>query len=102
MLFGLVVTDQRHAAHAAGLLSTASGRGWEARCFLSDSGVRLVQDEAFMAQARERPLSVAVCKHSLDHYLPGLDSKALSPWLVVGGQFQGAKLAQAADTLLVL
>jgi len=102
MLFGLVVTDKRHAAHAAGLLQSASARGWEARCFLTDSGVCLVQDEAFMAQARQRPLSVSVCKHSMEHFLPDLDAKPLAAWLVMGGQFQGAKLAQAAQSLLVL
>lgn len=102
MQFALVVTDRRHAAHAAGLIEASVSRGWDARCFLTDTGVCLVQHEGFMALARQRPLSVAVCKHSLDHFLPEIDSKSLSPWLVVGGQFQGAKLAQSAQALMVL
>ena len=102
MQFGLVVTDKRHAAHAAGLIAASVRRGWDARCFLTDTGVCLVQDEGFMALARERPQSVAVCKHSLDHFLPEVDSKNLSAWLVVGGQYQGAKLAQSSQTVMVL
>ena len=102
MQFGLIVTDRRHAGHAAELLARASDRGWEARCFLTDSGVCLLDDERFMAQARARPLSVAVCRHSVDHLLPHADVAALKSVVVMGSQFQGAKLAQAAEALLVL
>lgn len=102
MLFGLVVTDRRHAAHAAGVLGAAAARGWDARCFLTDSGVCLLDDEAFMAHARAHPLSVAVCRHSVDHLLPGRDLAAWTKLVVMGSQFQGAKLAQTAQALLVL
>ncbi|MBK9134061.1 MAG: hypothetical protein IPM15_06850 [Betaproteobacteria bacterium] len=102
MLFGLVVTDRRHAAAAAGLLAGAAARGWEARCFLTDTGVQLLDDEAFMAEARARPLSVAVCRHSVDHLMPDCDIAALGKVVVMGSQFQGAKLAQNAQALLVL
>lgn len=102
MVFGLVVTDARHAAAAAGLLAGAVARGWDARCFLTDSGVCLLEDEAFMGHARARPLSVAVCRHSVDHLLPQCDVPALSKVVVMGSQFQGAKLAQTAQALLVL
>lgn len=102
MQFGLVVTDRRHAAHATGLLAGAVGRGWDARCFLTDSGVCLLDDADFLALARARPLSVAVCRHSVDDLLPGCDIEALKPFVVMGSQFQGAKLAQSAQALLVL
>lgn len=102
MIFGLVVTDKRHAAHATGLLAAAAQRGWDARCFLTDSGVCLVEDPAFLEGARLRPLSVAVCQHSLDHFVPGFDTASIKPFVVVGGQFQGAKLAQASQSLMVL
>ncbi|MBL8289547.1 MAG: hypothetical protein JNL85_16320 [Rubrivivax sp.] len=102
MVFGLVVTDARHAAAAAGVLAGAAARGWDARCFLTDSGVRLLQDGEFMAQARARPLAVAACRHSIDSLLPGCDLAALAGVVVLGSQFQGAKLAQAAQALLVL
>lgn len=102
MLFGLVVTDARHAPAAAGLLAAAAARGWQARCFLTDSGVRLLEDDAFMVQARARPLAVAACRHSVDHLMPGCDVAALAGVVVMGSQFQGAKLAQSAQALLVL
>ena len=100
--FGLILTDQQHAAHAACVLAAAAARGWDARCFLTDSGVLALGDESFVAQARARPKTVAVCKHSLDHLLPGFDALTLADAVVIGSQFQGAKLAQAAEALLVL
>ncbi|MFO1218341.1 MAG: hypothetical protein U1E89_08235 [Burkholderiaceae bacterium] len=102
MLFGLIVTDQRHAGHAAGLLAAAAARGWDARCFLTDSGVLALSDEAFMAQASARPNTVAACKHSLDHLAPQFDAGSVKGTVVIGGQFQGAKLTQSADAVLVL
>ena len=102
MQFALVITDRRHAARGAALLAGAAARGWDARCFLTDSGVCLLEHEGFMAEARARPKSVAVCRHSVDELLPGRDLAALSEHVVMGSQFQGAKLAQSAHALLVL
>lgn len=102
MRFGLIVTDRRHAAHATGLLARAAGRGWDARCFLTDSGVCLLADQAFLAQAQARPLSVAACRHSVDELMPDCDVDALKPFVVMGSQFQGAKLTQSAQSVLVL
>lgn len=102
MQLGLIVTDRRHVAHATGLLARAAGRGWDVRCFLTDSGVRLLEDGGFLAQAQARPLSVAACRHSIDDLMPGCDIDALKPFVVMGSQFQGAKLAQSAQALLVL
>jgi len=103
MQFGLVVTDHRYGPHATALLSAAAARGWDARCFLTDTGVLLLRDEAFLAHARSRPGSVASCKHSIDHHAPdSIDLAALTGTVVVGGQYQGARLAGSADVLLVL
>lgn len=103
MQFGLVVTDRAYAAHATALLAGAAARGWGARCFLTDTGVLLLRDEAFAAHARRHPGSVASCKHSMDHHAPdGIDLSALAGAVVIGGQYQGAKLADAADVVLVL
>ena len=103
MLFGLVVTDRAYAPHATELLRAAVARGWDARCFLTDTGVLLLQDEAFVAYARSRPGSVASCKHSIELHVPeGLDEAVLGGAVVIGGQFQGARLASAASAMLVL
>jgi hypothetical protein len=103
MLFGLVVTDRAYAAHATELLAAAVARGWDARCFLTDTGVLLLRDEAFVACARRRPGTVAACKHSIELHAPeGLDLAPLDGAVVIGGQFQGARLAAAATAMLVL
>lgn len=103
MLFGLVVTDRAYAAHATELLSAAAARGWDVRCFLTDTGVLLLQDSAFVAYARSRPGSVASCKHSIELHVPeGLDLSTLDGAVIIGGQFQGARLASAASAMLVL
>lgn len=103
MVFGLVVTDRAYAPHATELLMAAVARGWDARCFLTDTGVLLLRDDAFVAYARSRPGSVASCKHSLDVYVPGgLDLAALDGAIVIGSQFQGARLATSASAMLVL
>lgn len=103
MHFGLVVTDSAYASHATALLAGAAARGWDVRCFLTDTGVLLLRDEGFTAHARAHPGSVASCKHSMDHHAPeGMDLSALQGAVVIGGQYQGAKLAGAADVVLVL
>ena len=67
------------------------------------NGVLLLQDPAFGAHARSRPGSVASCKHSIELHVPeGLDLSALDGAVVIGGQFQGARLASAATAMLVL
>lgn len=45
---------------------------------------------------------MAVCRHSVDELLPGCDVAALAKVVVMGSQFQGAKLAKSAGVLLVL
>jgi hypothetical protein len=46
---------------------------------------------------------VASCKHSIELHVPeGLDLSALDGAVVIGGQFQGARLASAATAMLVL
>lgn len=103
MLFGLVVTDAAYVVQATELLTAATARGWDARCFLTDTGVLLLQDEAFVDHARRTPGSVASCKHSIDlHASQTLDLSTLAGSVVIGGQFQGARLASVADVLLVL
>lgn len=103
MVFGLVVTDRAYAPHATELLRAAVARGWDARCFLTDTGVLLLRDDAFAAYAQSRPGSVASCKHSLALYAPdAMAAAALDGAVVIGSQFQGARLAASASAMLVL
>jgi hypothetical protein len=46
---------------------------------------------------------VASCNHSIELHVPeGLDQSVLGGAVVIGGQFQGARLASAASAMLVL
>ncbi|ODU40758.1 MAG: hypothetical protein ABS92_11965 [Thiobacillus sp. SCN 63-374] len=71
MQLGIVITDERHLAHANGLLDAALARGWDPQCFLTDSGVKLLADVGFVGRA------------------------------LVGGQYQDAELVKKCDKVLV-
>ena len=102
MLVGIVVTDHGFLAHAIGLLDAAAARGWDTLCFLTDTGVNLLADPAFVERARARPNSVSLCEHSVERYAAGkFDVQALDDVVVVGGQYQDAELAHKCDKVLV-
>lgn len=102
MRLGIVVTDGTFAAHAIGVLDAASSRGWQVRCFLTDTGVNLLADPGFVERARARPGAVSVCEHSVESLAAGrFDRQALAGPIVFGGQYQNAQLANACDRVLV-
>jgi hypothetical protein len=102
MRIGIVVTDQGFLAHAIGLLDAAAARGWDTLCFLTDSGVNLLADPAFVERVRARPNSVSLCEHSAERYAVGkFDVHALADVVVIGGQYQDAELARKCDKVLV-
>ncbi len=102
MRIGIVVTDQACCAHAIGLIDGATARGWEFRCFLTDTGVNLLADPDFVERAKRHPDSVSLCEHSAERYALGqYDVKALSEIVVVGGQYQDAELVRKCDRVLV-
>lgn len=102
MRLGIVATDVAFLADVTGVLDAARGRGWQAECFLTDSGVLLLADSGFVARARAMRGSVAVCEHSVDLYArDGIDIAALAEDIVVGGQYQDAEMAHRCDKVLV-
>ena len=102
MRIGIVVTDQAYRSHAMGLMDGAVARGWDFRCFLTDTGVNLLADADFVERARKHPNSVSLCEHSADRYAAGkYDVNALSGIVVVGGQYQDAELVRKCDKVLV-
>ena len=102
MRVGIVVTDQDFLAHAVGLLDAAAARGWETQCFLTDTGVNLLAEPAFVERARARPNSISLCELSVERYAAGrFDVHALADVVVVGGQYQDAELARKCDKVLV-
>ncbi len=102
MRLGIVATDAAYASEVAGLVEAARHRGWQAECFLTDTGVMLLADETFLALARACPGSVSVCEHSVERYAQGAyDIQSLADDIVVGGQYQDAELVRRCDKVLV-
>ncbi|MFZ5483966.1 MAG: hypothetical protein ACOZB0_07025 [Pseudomonadota bacterium] len=102
MRLGIVVTDAAWLPEATGLIDAAHGRGWEAECFLTDTGVMLLADPGFVARARDRRAQVSVCEHSIAHYAAGaVDTAAIADDVVIGGQYQDAELVRRCDRVLV-
>ena len=103
MRLGIVVTDESFLGHVIGLFDAALARRWEVDLFLTDTGVNLLADSAFVDRARARPKSVSICRHSAEHFGAGrIDMQALADAIVLGGQYQDAKLVRVCDQVLVL
>lgn len=103
MRLGIVVTDEGFLAHVIGLIDAAVERSWEVDLFLTDTGVNLLAASTFVERARTRPKSVSICRHSAEHFGAGwIDLQALADVIVVGGQYQDAKLVRVCDQVLVL
>ena len=102
MRLGIVVTDEAFGAHVVGLLDAVAARGWQAQCFLTDSGVNLLGDPAFVERARAHPGTVSVCEHSVEGVAEGrFRREAFDGAVVFGGQYQNAQLANACERVLV-
>jgi hypothetical protein len=101
MRLGIVVTNDRYLDDVNGLIRAARGRGWEANCFLTDSGVNLLKNPEFMVVATSVPKSVAVCEHSVEGQ--GISEAEIKGYdtIVVGGQYQDAELVTRSDRVLV-
>lgn len=103
MRLGVVVTDGQFAQQALALLKSAQARGWQLRCFLTDSGVKLLGDEAFRAFLDGSEAHVSLCELSVDRY-PGADphEAGLAERVIIGGQYQDAELVKNSDQVIVL
>lgn len=102
MNLGIVVTNENHAEQALGLLETAVSRGWQLRCFLTDTGVRLLDDPRFV-QFCQSDHWVALCELSLERY--HIDSASVldkAPKIIIGGQYQDAELVKNSDRVVML
>lgn len=102
MNLGIVVTNESHGEVALGLLEEAATRGWQLRCFLSDTGVKLLDDSRFLDFCQGEHW-VALCELSLERY--HIDSEkvlAVAPEIIIGGQYQDAELVKNSDRVLVL
>jgi len=102
MRLGIVITDESYLSVANSLLDAAGARGWEALCFLTDTGVNLLADGGFVERAKACPNSISLCEHSAARYGAGrFDLHALGDVVIVGGQYQDAELVRKCDQVLV-
>jgi len=101
MNLGIVVTSESHAEQVLGLLQTAAERGWQLRCFLTDSGVKLLDDPRFIRFC-QAGYWVALCEMSLERYQIDAEKvQGKAPDIIIGGQYQDAELVKNSDRVLV-
>lgn len=98
MYLGIVATNESVEDQLVGLASAAIARGWRCRCFLTDSGVRLLRSALLLDLARTGKLRLDACEHSWGIYGGG----AAPDGVAMAGQFQNAELAHECDKVIVL
>ena len=102
MELGIVVTDDRFLSQVGALFDAAAQRGCVPLCFLTDTGVRLLNDPGFVARAQAHPNRITLCEHSVERLgAENFDLQALADVVVVGGQYQDAELVRSCDKVLV-
>jgi hypothetical protein len=97
MQFGVVVTTEELGGYAAKLLSAAIARGWECRCFLTDTGVRLLANDTFRQLVQSGRLRASVCEVSWER----LGGGPAPEWAPMGSQYQNAELTHNCDKVIV-
>ena len=103
MRLGIVLTDDRLAAHAVGLGEAAVRRGWELRLFLTDRGVVTLGDGPMSRFLGEASVQGAVCELSVERYAGELPAGRLEEGdVIVGGQYQDAELVHNSERTVVL
>lgn len=101
MKFGLVVTDDRFHEEAVALLQAALDRRWEARCFMTSDGVRLLVHPAFQELAAN--IGAAVCELSVERHADVANAAhRMEDTIIIGGQYHDAELVHHCDRVLVL
>lgn len=98
MYLGIVATNESAEDHLVGLAYAAVARGWQCRCFLTDSGVRLLQSARLLELARTGKLRVDACEHSWEIYGSG----SAPDGVMMTGQIKNAELAHECDKVIVL
>lgn len=98
MKFGVTITTEQFGDYATGLLAAASERGWECRCFLTHTGIRVLRQSAFRELLESGRVSAAVCHLSWERF--GDDAPVSRA--VMGGQYQNAELVHQCDKIVVL
>ncbi len=92
MKLGVVITGEEMAGPAADLLQAAADRNHELRCFLTDTGIRALDQSGIQELVGSDRLTLAVCEFSMERFEQTVPS-AVADAVIVGGQYQDAELA---------
>lgn len=98
MNLGLVATHDGAGQHLLGLAVAAVARGWSVRCFLTHTGVRLLDSDALMAMMRSGSLRIDACEHAWQLFGSGAPPADLK----LRSQFQNAELAKQCDRVITI
>jgi hypothetical protein len=98
MNLGIVATDESAEAPLVGLARAAVTRGWQCRCFLTDSGVRLLKSSRLLDLTRSGKLRIDACEYSWEKFGDG----AAPEGVMMAGQLMNAQLAHECDKVIVL
>jgi sulfur relay (sulfurtransferase) complex TusBCD TusD component (DsrE family) len=101
MKLGVVITDIRQSQLALETMQEALQRAWDVRCFLTEDGVNMVKNDAFIEMAGNAQTHFSMCEHSAERYCNDIDLDALGDVVIVGGQYQNAELVHNCDRVLV-
>lgn len=101
MHIGVVVTDDKYINDAISLLRTASSKGFETECFLTDRGVLLLNFDNFTGLVDKIDCKVSVCEHSIDRLGETKNIEKFKDKMVIGGQYQDAELVSRSDKVIV-
>ncbi len=101
MHIGIVITDDRYMNNAINLLRTASLKGFETECFLTDRGILLLNSANFTDLTDQIGCKVSVCEYSIDRLGETKNIEKFKDKTVIGGQYQDAELVNRSDKIIV-
>ena len=100
MRLGIIVNTDRHADHLVGLTTAALAQKHELEVFLTDVGVRLLQDPAVHQLAHLQGVVMSFCMHSAAAF--GIAAESIDPEIIAGSQLNNAIMTHHADKVIVL
>ena len=100
MKLGILVNTDEHADAISGIVRAALARGHQPVIFAMDAGVRLLEEQNFVALADLEGVSISYCEHSSLEF--EVKTEGLNPVIERSSQYSNAEMNHNADKVLVL
>ena len=100
MELGILVNTTENKPHILGFVQAALGKGWTARLFVMDEGVRLLEEPEFTGLADLENVIMSFCEYNARQL--GIDLEKIERKIKRGTQLNNAVLCNKADRVLVL